>query len=82
MEFAGLIANGRVFKSDKGKYVTFVTLGIDNGKYIDVAIRKPLSYKDGDIIVGQGKLRHKNGSDYIEAPDAQCYQLERWCQSS
>ena len=38
-EFAGLVANGSVFKGNKGKYVTFVTLGVDNGQYIDVTIK-------------------------------------------
>ena len=46
IEFAGLVANGRVYKSGNKKYVTFVTLGVDNGYYVDCTINKPFSYSD------------------------------------
>ena len=36
--FCGIVANSRVFKSERGKYVTFVTLGVGNGEYIDVTL--------------------------------------------
>ena len=71
VEFAGVIANGRVFKGKNGKYVTFVTLGIDYGQYIDVTIQKPFGYRDGDVVHGRGIVRTPNHSEYIIPMDAQ-----------
>ena len=67
VEFAGMIANGRVFRGDKGRYVTFLTLGIGNGQYIDVTIKKAFAYSDYDVVWGQGTIRHSNNSDYVES---------------
>ena len=78
VEFAGLVANGRVFKGNKGKYVTFVTLGVDNGQYIDVTIKKPFGYSDCDVIWGTGKVRHNNNSDYVEVDQVKGYKIDRW----
>ena len=78
VEFAGLVANGRVFKGDKGKYVTFLTLGIGNGQYIDVTIKKPFSYSDHDVVWGQGVIKHSNNSDYVECYDSEGFKLENF----
>ena len=78
VEFAGLVANGRVYKGNKGRYVTFVTLGTNFGDYIDVVIHKPFAYRDGDIIHGTGRVRHSNNSDYIDCYDANLYTLNQW----
>tara|TARA_B100001287_G_C22571112_1_gene476277 strand:- start:374 stop:997 length:624 start_codon:yes stop_codon:yes gene_type:complete len=78
VEFAGVIANGRVFKGKNGKYVTFVTLGINYGQYIDVTIQKPFGYRDGDIIHGTGVIRSSNNSDYIQSTDAKLFTLSEW----
>lgn len=78
VEFAGVIANGRVFKSNKGKYITFITLGISPGSYIDVSIHKPFSYRDGDIVTGRGKVKHLNNSDYVDCTDAELYSFQQW----
>ena len=78
VEFAGLVANGRVYKGNKGRYVTFVTLGTNFGDYIDVVIHKPFAYRDGDIIHGTGRVRHSNNSDYIDCYDAKLYTLNQW----
>ena len=67
VEFAGIIANGRVFRGRNGRWVTFLTLGTDYGEYIDVVVHRPVNYRDGDVIIGQGRVRHQNNSDYIEA---------------
>ena len=45
VNFAGLVANGRVFRGAEGKYITFVTLGVNNGEYVDVTIKRPFSYR-------------------------------------
>lgn len=78
VEFAGVIANGRVFKSNKGKYITFVTLGIAPGSYIDVTIHKPFSHRDGDIVMGRGKVKHLNNSDYVDCQEAKLYSFQQW----
>ena len=36
--FCGVVANSRVFKNGPKSYITFLTLGIGNGKYIDVTL--------------------------------------------
>ena len=70
-EFVGLIANGRVFKGETGKYVTFLTLGVGNGQYIDITVRKPVGYSDFDYVAGNGRLRMNNDSCYIE-----CFEID------
>ena len=77
VEFVGLVANGRVFRGDKGRYVTFLTLGVGNGQYIDVTIKKPVAYSDYDVIWGQGTIRHSNNSDYVECYDHKGLKLEK-----
>ncbi len=72
-EFAGLIANGRVFKGETGKYVTFLTLGVGNGQYIDITVRCPIGYSDFDTVAGSGRLRMANGSYYIECREVEGY---------
>jgi len=78
VNFAGLVANGRVFRGAEGKYITFVTLGINNGEYVDVTIKRPFGYRDHDVVVGSGRVRYNNGSQYIDCVDAQGYRLEKY----
>ena len=78
VEFAGVIANGRVFKGKNGKYVSFVTLGTNYGEYVDVTIQKPFGYRDGDIVIGSGKIKHQNNSDYIHTTDAKLLTWNQW----
>ena len=68
-EFQGLIANGRVFKGESGRYVTFLTLGVGNGQYIDITVRKPVAYSDYDYVTGLGRLKLNNNSYYIECSE-------------
>ena len=79
VEFAGMIANGRVYKGHGGKYVTFATLGVDNSEYIDVVIKKPLSHSKYDIIWGQGEVKYRNGSDHVEVNKFKAYSIDQWC---
>jgi DNA polymerase III alpha subunit len=65
VEFCGLVANYRVFKSDRKKYITFVTLGTGNGRYLDVILPHAASFHDQPILWGQGKLGYKNNSEYV-----------------
>ncbi len=78
VEFAGLVANGRVYKGDKGKYVTFLMLGYDNGGYVDVTVKRAVSYADCDVVWGTGKVVHRNNSDYIEADQVRTYSIDQW----
>jgi DNA polymerase III subunit alpha len=77
-EFAGLVANGRVFKGEGGKYITFLTLGIDNGKYIDLLVKGPVAYHDYDVVCGVGKVKTSNGSQYIECQSVRTFKLEKF----
>ena len=82
VDFAGVIANGRVFRGANGRWVTFLTLGTDYGEYIDVTIPKPFAYRDGDVVSGQGVVRHNNNSDYIQCSDAKLHTMRSWAESS
>ena len=76
--YAGVIANGRVFRGKNGKYVTFLTLGTNYGEYIDVTVQKAIGYRDGDIVAGEGVVKHQNNSDYIEASTVDSYTFAEW----
>ncbi len=78
IEFAGMIANGRVFKGERGKYVTFLTLGVGNGEYIDITIPKPFSYHDHDVVWGQGTIKYSNNSEFLQCYDAKGFTLEKY----
>ena len=78
VEFAGVVANGRVFRGKNGKYITFVTLGVGPGEYIDITVKKPFSYRDGDVISGRGKVKHHNNSDYVECADVELHSFQQW----
>ncbi len=82
VEFAGVVANGRVFRGKNGKYITFVTLGVGPGEYIDITVKKPFSYRDGDVISGRGKVKHHNNSDYVECADVELHSFQQWLAES
>jgi hypothetical protein len=71
-----------VFKSEGGKYITFLTLGIDNGKYIDLLIKGPVAYHDYDVVCGVGNVKTSNGSQYIECQTVRTFKLEKFNSSS
>jgi len=64
-EFAGIVANSRVFKSDQKKFVHFITLGVGEGEYIDLVVDRPIKYQPHSVIVGQGQSRTRDNSQYI-----------------
>ena len=78
VEFCGLIANGRVYKAGNKKYVTFVTLGIDNGYYVDITVNRPFSYTDNDVVRGIGRVKHLNNSDYIEVTECESVSIDKF----
>jgi DNA polymerase III alpha subunit len=65
VEFCGLVANYRVFKSKPKEYITFVTLGTGNGRYLDVVLPHAISLHDHPIVWGTGKLGYKNNTEYV-----------------
>ena len=65
VEFCGLVANYRVFKSKPREYITFVTLGTGNGRYLDVIVPHAVGFHDHPILWGTGKLGYKNNSEYV-----------------
>jgi len=67
-EFAGIVANSRVFKRDKKKYIHFITLGVGEGEYVDLIVDNPIKYGSGSVIVGQGELQNRDGSQFLQVP--------------
>ena len=65
VELCGLVANYRVFKSGPKDYITFVTLGTGNGKYIDAVIKHATGFHEHPILWGVGKLNYKNNTEYV-----------------
>jgi len=53
-------------------------LGVGNGQYIDVTIKKAFAYSDYDVVWGQGTIRHSNNSDYVESFDSKGFRLEKF----
>lgn len=78
VEFAGIVANGRGFRGKNGRWVTFLTLGTEPGEFIDVTVRRPVAYKDADIVYGQGRLLHQNGTDYVESVEVKTFTFQSW----
>jgi len=76
VEFCGLVANYRVFKSNPKEYITFVTLGTGNGRYLDVVVPHAVSFHDHPILWGSGKLGYKNNSEYVTVYKHKKFTLE------
>lgn len=66
VEFCGLVANYRVFKKTAKEYVTFVTLGTGNGRYLDVVVPHAVSFHDHPILWGTGRLDYTNRSECVK----------------
>lgn len=64
-EFAGIVANSRVFKRDRQKYIHFITLGVGEGEYVDLIVDRPVKYQINSVIVGNGKICAKDGSQFL-----------------
>ena len=66
VEFVGLVANYRVFKSGPKDYITFATLGTGNGRYLDVLLNHAISFHDHPIVWGKGRLDYTNRSECVK----------------
>ena len=64
-EFAGIVANSRVFRRDQNRYIHFVTLGVGEGEYVDLIVDAPIKYGAGSVIVGHGALKNKDNSQFL-----------------
>ena len=64
--FRGIVANSRVFRNGPKSWITFLTLGIDNGRYIDVTLPRAQSTKIAPVIEGGGFLRMNNRTEFID----------------
>ena len=82
VEYAGVIANGRVFRGAKNRWATFLTLGTDYGEYIDVTIPRAFAFRDGDVVHGTGRIITKDRSDHIQSTDPKLYTLTEWAERS
>jgi len=64
VKFRGLIATGRTNKSNTYNYgnkgCTFITLGYDNGKFVDITIDKIVYFYPYHILEGEGILSSYN----------------------
>ena len=76
VEFCGLVANYRVFKSKPKEYITFVTLGTGNGRYLDVVLPHAISLHEHPIIWGTGRLGYKNNTEYVTVTKHKRFKLQ------
>jgi DNA polymerase III alpha subunit len=65
-QFAGIVANSRVFRKDRDRYIHFITLGVGEGEYVDLIVDRPIKYDAGSVIVGQGERRSRDGSQFLD----------------
>ena len=79
VEFAGVIANGRVFRGANNRWITFLTLGTDYGRYCDVIVQRAVQYRNGDVVHGVGRIRTKDRSDHIQCREVTVHSLAQWC---
>jgi DNA polymerase III alpha subunit len=65
-EFAGIVANSRVFRRDKKRYIHFITLGVGEGEYVDLIVDHPIKYSSQSVIIGQGTRYSRDGSQFLD----------------
>jgi DNA polymerase III alpha subunit len=74
-EFAGIVANSRVFRRDKQKYIHFITLGVGEGEYVDLIVDHPVKYSSGSVLIGQGECQSRDGSQFLQVQRRQIRSL-------
>jgi DNA polymerase-3 subunit alpha len=70
-EFAGIVANSRVFRQNQKKYIHFITLGVGEGEYVDLIVDRPVKYGSVSVIIGRGELRSRDGSQFLQCHNNQ-----------
>ena len=80
--FRGVIATGRPYKTHnrtngkrRGRLVTFVTIGYDNGKYMDLVLYGKMSIHHRHFIEGQGVMKEENGVKYVQVTNKKFFRL-------
>lgn len=73
--FKGLIATGRGCKKNNGEgYITFVTIGINNNKFIDLVLYGYYKISNMSVLKGYGKVKFDGYCKYIEVSNFDsCY---------
>ena len=77
VEFCGLVANYRIFKSKPKEYITFVTLGTGNGRYLDVVLPRAVDFHEHKLLWGQGAKCKKDNSEYVRVANYKRLRLEQ-----
>jgi hypothetical protein len=74
------VANSRVFKRDRQRYIHFITLGVGDGEYVDLIVDNPIKYGSGSVIVGQGKRQNQDGSQFLQVnrSDIKSFEIEKY----
>lgn len=62
----GLVATGRRLKKEDGSYVTFITVGVDTGKYVDLVYEGLVDWYGSDIIEAVGEVKSAYGSEWVQ----------------
>lgn len=65
-KFKGLIATGRGYKREEGGYLTFITIGIDNGMYHDLILYGYHKVTKMMAISGYGKVKTDGICKWVE----------------
>jgi|SRR6056300_1534035 DNA polymerase III alpha subunit len=77
-EFSGLVANGRSYRCKNSKWITFLTLGYDYGKYIDIVVSKMVNFRDYQIVSGSGFMTIRDGTECIEVKKVKLDTYKKW----
>jgi DNA polymerase III alpha subunit len=59
MRFRGLIATGR-YHTVGGREITFITIGTDTGKYLDLVLDGTYEFDRFDVVEGEGWLKNNS----------------------
>lgn len=62
----GMIATGRRLRKEDGTVVTFITIGYDNGKYLDIVVDGTLEWWDLDMVHIQGEKKSLYRSEWVQ----------------
>ena len=47
-------------------YIHFITLGVGEGRYVDLVVDKPVKYARDSVVVGEGQMWTKDNSNYLK----------------
>ena len=79
--FRGVVANSRVFRNGPKSWITFLTLGVGNGKYLDVTLPRGISTKIKPVVMGHGFLRMNNRTEFIDVKEFDTLTVDKFSKS-